>query len=601
MSYKSDDIRVLDEISHIRLNPGMYIGNTSNPVHLIEEALDNSLDEAMGGHAKIIAIKIDTKSNIFEIIDNGRGIPIENDVAITISSKLFSGAKFQDDKKTVYEICAGIHGVGLVAVNALSDFYNVEIYRDNKHALFEFKNAKFFKKEIKDFKESRPFSTRIQFKPSKKIFEKLIPDIDRIRNRILFASIELTDVTFVLIVDDKKEIIRTNLNDYFNNYCLSNTDSEITNIIDIRTSINPEKFNVKFCYSINGAITSKVQSSVNLLPVESGGTHINYFYDILREFFSSKAKRLGIKFQTQDSLCGLRAYLSLALKKPEFSGQTKDKLINRKSYLEKLANKLKSSIEEYFSKNQELLESLLRHFEAYRKNVDAKKLKGNNGAKRSFTKFTKLRDCTSKNGELFVCEGNSAGGSLIQCRDPRIHAILPLKGKIPNVVSAKDILKNKEIGELIQALGTGVEKHFDISKLRYSKIICAADADPDGAHISSLLTMVLSILVPDVIKNGHYYIAITPLYAISEKKEFTPLWNKEDLEKAMKDGKNINRFKGLGEMNPNQLKKCLIDEKTRNLIPITYSENMENMIKLFSDVSHKRELLKNDSINSIIK
>jgi len=588
--YTSSEVKVLDEVTHIRLNPGMYIGETATPVHLIEEALDNSLDECLAGFADIVAINLDTKNHIYQVIDNGRGIPISKDIPRLISSKLFSGAKFQGIK-TAYDICSGRHGVGLVAINALSDLYKIEIYRNSKRALFEFENAKFRRKEIKKFSDQKPFSTMIQFRPDKTIFENLVPDIQRIRNRLLIASVELPKCTFALSVDGNREVIKLDMQEYFMNYCLKDSDKEISPIIDINPDLRPENFKVKFCFSRNGTTTPKVHTSVNLLPVEGGGSHINVFYDILKDMFMSRAKKFGLKFQPNDCLCGLRAYLSLSLKNPEFSGQIKYRLTNTKNDLLKLTNPLKQKIEQHFDKNQNLLELLLEQFELYRRKLDSKRLRTISNRKRASTKFTKLSDCTDSKGELFIVEGDSAGGSFISCRDPRRHAIFPLRGKIPSIVGAKDILKNKEVGELIQALGTGVGPHFDISGLKYEKVICATDADEDGGHIFCLLTIILANLVPDVIKNGHYYLVQTPLYAITEGKQFIPLWTEKQVAKAREKKKKISRFKGLGELNPDQLKVCAINEKTRKLIPIKFSDNLGKIMKLFSDVNTKRKLL----------
>jgi len=593
-TYQEKDIRVLGEIEHIQLNAGMYIGDTSNPVHLVEECLDNALDEALAGYSNIIAVIIDTKKFIYTVIDDGRGIPIGNDVPITISTKLFSGAKFQDNK-TSYGIVAGMHGIGLVAVCALSEFYIIEIYRDNKYAYYEFKNSKLKTKKIEPFEGKKPFSTKIQFKPSKKIFESLVPDLDRLRNRLIVASTSFPkNKVFVLNVDDKKELFQLTIEEYFKKYCL-NSD-EATDLIFLKSYKKPESFNIILSWATNGAISPRVMSSVNLLPVDSGGIHVNIIYDILREFFMTKAKKLGYKFSIQDCLVGLRSYLSLSLIEPKFSGQTKDKLTNRKSYLDNLANQLKVQLEKYFTDNKEYLIILLDRFQEYRKRLDSKKLKNLPTGKRASTKFTKLKDCTSRQGELFICEGDSASGTIVQCRDPRIHAILPLKGKIPNIINAKDILKNNEIREIVLALGTGINSDFDIKKLRYDKIICAADSDPDGGHISSLMMMVFAILVPEVIKQGKFYLARTPLFAINEKNIFIPLWSDEEFNKAREENRNISRFKGLGELNPNQLKVCLIDKETRNLIPISFSSKIENLIKLFSDVGEKRNLLSNGEL-----
>jgi len=590
-SYTSKDIRVLEEVEHIRLNPSMYIGDTSTPTHLLEEAIDNALDEALAGYATIIAVNIDTKKNIYSIIDNGRGIPLDDNTPVVISSKLFSGAKFQD-KKSAYEISSGIHGIGIVAVNALSDIYKVEIFRDDQHGIFNFKKTKLKSSKIEKHKGHKPFSTKIEFTPDKKFFESLLPDIDRIRKRLTTASAELDEkITFVLQVDDKKEIIKLDLDQYFQMNCLS---SEVETTILLNSEKKPEQFRIMMAYEDKGSIAPKVLSSVNLLPVDGGGVHVNCFYELLRDFFTSKAKKFNYKFQPNDALYGLRSYLMLSLVEPKYSSQTKDKLTNRKTYFDKFMKDCRHQLDEFAKKYPEIVDGLLKRFETYRKKIDAKKLStSGSGGRRASTKFTKLRDCTSRNGELFIVEGESAGGGIILSRDPNMHAVLPLKGKsIPNVAMKKDILKNKEVGELVLAIGAGVAPHFDISKMRYSKIICATDADFDGFHIACLVTMVVAILLPDIIKAGRYYIAQTPLFAIKEKKTFLPLWTEQELEKARKNNRNIQRFKGLGEMDPSELKVSLLDAPTRHLSPITYSQDIDSLVKLFSSAEEKRKLIK---------
>jgi DNA gyrase/topoisomerase IV subunit B len=255
--------------------------------------------------------------------------------------------------------------------------------------------------------------------------------------------------------------------------------------------------------------------------------------------------------------------------------------------------KFQQSLEDWAKTDPDDVKEYLEKFESYRKKMDSKNLKKTDThGRRASTKFTKLRDCSKPNGELFIVEGASAGGSIIQCRNPDKHAILPLRGKsIPNITSAKDILKNKEVGELIMALGTGIDPHCDIENLRYDKIVCATDADPDGAHIACLLTMVIAILTPDVIREGKYYIARTPLFAINERKTFKPLWTEKQLLKAREENRTISRFKGLGELNPKQLKVCLLQESTRHLERVKYTSDMKKLLKLFSDVGEKRKLV----------
>jgi len=590
-SYTSKDVRVLEEVEHIRLNPAMYIGDTQNPVHLIEEALDNALDEALAGYAKIIAVIIDTKQNKFSVLDDGRGIPIENDTPIIVSRKLFSGAKFRD-QKNAYEISSGLHGVGLVAVNGLSSSYTVEIYRDGKHAKFDFIDANLKKSHIEKFTETRPFSTKIEFIPDKKFFETLSPDIKRIRKRLTTAAAEMpVDISCILVVDDDKEIFQLTEETHFLETCIDQQkDLKMRKFI---ANIKPESFEILMAYEEDSTITPRIMSSVNLLPVDSGGSHINAFLDMLKDFYITKGKKLNYEFQPNDCFCGLRLYLILKMIDPRFAGQTKEKVTNAKSDFDKFIKVLRIQFDEYSEKYPDEINADLERFQEYRKKQDSKKLQLNGtGSKRASARFTKLRDCTSRFGELFIVEGDSAGGSIIISRDPKIHAVLPLKGKsIPNITTKKKILENKEVGELVKAIGTGLPPNFDISKLRYDKLICATDADHDGAHIACLVTMLVAILLPDIIKAGKYFIAQTPLFAINEKKAFIPLWNDEQLEKARKEKRNIQRYKGLGEMNPEELKVCLLDEPTRHLIPIKYSDNIEELVKLFSSAIEKRELV----------
>lgn len=590
-NYSSKDIRVLDDIKHIQLNAEMYIGHTEHPTHLIEECFDNACDEAQVGYANVIAINIDTKNKEYAILDNGRGLPIDDDVPIKICTKLFSGSKFRDNK-TVYEIASGLHGIGITAVNALSDYITIEIYRDNKHAIYNFQDSKFKNKKIEKIEEGfqSPFSTKIQFKPSKSIFDKLTPDIERLKQRLITASVQMPNVTFVLNIDDKRELFKLNLKEYFDTYVMQKENGEIIPRLSFNSRNGAEKFNIIMTYSGKGNISSIVSSSVNLLPCTSGGTHVNLFNEILRDIFVTRAKKLNYNFQPNDCLVGLRAYLMLSLKEVHFSAQIKDKLTNKKPYFDKLTAQLKSQIEAYFNSNQEHLEILLEYFQAYRQKLDYKKLKVSNNGKRSFTKFTKLRDCTSNNGELFLVEGDSAGGTFVEGRNSKIHAIFPMRGKIPSIVKKNDILENKEIRDLITTFGTGVGNEFNINNIRYDKIIIAADSDPDGLHICCLLILAIGLLTPQIVEKGMLYYVDTPLFAINEKNEFTPLWSDEELNIARKDNRKVTRFKGLGEFSPDQIYSIAMSDK-RKLTQVTKSNHIDSIIKLFIEPNEKRKLL----------
>jgi len=599
--YSANSFRVLSDLESIRLNPGMYVGSTSNPTHLIEEILDNALDECLAGYANTITVDIDTKNNIFSISDDGRGIPVEKDIPVIISTVLHSGSKFKGSRDS-YKICSGRHGIGLIAVNALSEYFQIETVRSKKHSTYVFENYNLIKKFSNKVNE-KIFSTKISFKPDDKIFEILDPDINYIRQRLLISSVHLDNCIFVLIIDGKEEVIKLSLEDYFNNYCLYSND-EIFGIIQINVSDKriiegsdpiDEYLNIRLCYSLNGSVTPRIMSSVNLLPVDNGGTHVKLLYNILKDILSHYGKKDN-KFIPQDTLCGLRVYIDMSLSEPEFGGQTKTQLINRVSYLDGLFNKFKKLLENYFSKNKDQLEIIIERFIDYRRKIESKNIK-NKSYRRTSTKYTKLKDCKSKNGELFIVEGDSAAGSLIQSRNSEIHAIMPLKGKIPNVaIKKRGIIKNKEVQEIISAIGTGIEPEFDISKLRYDKIVIACDADPDGSHIVCLIIALFGYLTPEIIKQGKLFICKTPLFTISKEKIFKPIWTNDELENVRnsKYSDNIIRIKGLGELDSWQAKICIFDEDTRKLTPVSYSSDFNKIIKLLTDSDEKRKLLNGD-------
>jgi len=589
--YSSNDIREIGPIKVIQINPGMFISSTETPTHLLEEMIDNSLDEMMSGNANIIAVNINTKNKKIAVLDNGRGIPIDNDVPINISTKLFTGAKFQDDK-TVYGCVAGLHGCGLVVVNALSNNYKIEVYQNKKYAIYDFDNAELKVKNIIDFTDNIPFSTKIECCPDPKYFESDNIDIDRIRNRLSTASAELsTGNTFILNVDDKKEIFKITTEENFKMNCFDNNE-EHSDIIKFNSKHGKEQFNIMFCWS-SGPVITRNLSSINLLPVQDGGTHINLFQEVLKNYFSTKAKKLNFKFNDVDCLTGFRAYYILRLINPSFIGQAKHKLGNKKSELLVFKNDLEIQLENYFKKNPETLNLLLSKFQDYRNKILSSKLKST-GKKRSSTKLTKLRDCSSRTGELFIVEGDSAGTGLIESRNPVRHAILPLSGKIKNIVKAKDILKNKTMNDLFSSLGTGINTDCDISQLRYQDIFTVADADPDGGHIATLTIMAIATVTPAIIESGRLWIVHTPLFAINEKKIFIPLWTDLEVEIARNENRNIIRFKGLGEMMPHQLKTCILDQQTRKISQIKMTKHMKKLIDLFSKPETKRQLLNNE-------
>lgn len=601
-AYTDKNIQVLTEIEHLRLNPGLYIGETDKPNHLIYEVLDNSLDEANAKHASLIGVFIDQKEHTCIISDNGRGIPITGDVINTIATKMFSGGKFKKGQDgSAYGIAAGLHGIGLVAVTALSDWIEFIVYRDNKKAFFRFENAILKKKEIIDFpSDKKPFSTQVSFKPAKKYFETLEFDVTPIRERLLLASVGIQHLKLILDADGKQEIINCDINQYFKDYILNGQTQNVTPIFCLKNKIKDEEVLIKFAWDMNSGSAVRSFGSVNLLSVNQG-THINRTFTVFRDLFTEYAKKEKLSFQPQDCFVGFRVLTMLSLYTPEYTSQTKEKLTTSKLKLDPLYVGLERQLDSLMDQYPDIKNQLLGFFDNYRKGLSNSKniIKGGKDVSR-FNQVidSKLKDCTThsiENSELFICEGSSAAGGLVQCRNPKYHAILGLKGKIPNLATGKkDFLKNKEIIEICNALGTGIESTFDKEHVRYGKVIMSCDGDADGDHITALLMVLFLRLVPGLIQDGtKIYRAIMPLYGVVKAGKFIPFYNDVDLEKFKLDNPNvkIQRYKGLGEMNPDQLKVCLLDKETRHLELIEYPQNSDEIFKIMSDAEIKRGLL----------
>jgi len=600
--YDHNSIQVLSELDHIRQNRAMYIGETPNPNHLLYEVLDNSLDEANAKHASLIGVFIDTKDHICTISDNGRGIPITGNVVQTIATKLFSGGKFAKGQEgSAYGIAAGLHGIGLVAVTALSVWVEFVIYRDNKKATYRFENAKLVKQETVDVPSAtRPFSTQVSFKPDKKYFDSVDFDLKPLRERMSIASIGIPHLKLILMEDDKKEIINCGIDQYFKDNILDGETKNITPFFTLTKKVKDEDVVIKLAWDMNSGSAAKYQGAVNLLSVNQG-THINRTVTLLRDIFVKYAKKEKLTFQPQDCLVGLRFIVMVSLYTPEYSSQTKEKLTTNKAKLDHLYDGLDTQLEQILDKAPEVKAMLLGFFESYRKGLSASKniIKGSKEVSR-FNQVidSKLKDCsthTIEHSELFITEGNSAAGGLVQCRNPKFHAILGLRGKIPNLaVLKKDFLKNKEIIEIVNALGTGVEPDFDFEHVRYGKIIFATDADADGSHITSLLMVMFLKLVPTLLKDGaKVYRAVMPLYGSSKAGKFNPFYSEEELNKFKLENPNakIQRYKGLGEMDPFELKICLLDKDTRHLELIEFPEDPMDIFKLMTDAELKRDLI----------
>lgn len=603
-NYTASDIKTLSEIEHIRQNAGMYIGLTTTPNHLLYEVLDNALDEANAGYANLVLVAIDNETGITTIADNGRGIPFENNTIPTIATKLFSGGKFnKTSESSPYGTAIGLHGIGLVAVTALSEWVEIVVYRDNKKVYYKFVDCKVVDEKIEDFDSSkRPCSTCVKFKPDAKYFESIKMDIDPVRTRLELASIHIDNLKLIFKVDNKdKEVIKITMNDYFNTNFWKGQKDNITPIFEVKKKIKHEELRILFGWDMNNYSQPIADGSINLLPV-SQGTHINMTYLSLQNVFENIAKKEKLNYNVNDYRIGLRVYTTMELYDPKYSSQTKERLSNSKSSLDHLYNNIEKEIENKLKEDTEVYNRVVYFIDSYRKSLNAKKTvvktTGSSVTRYNQSIDSKLKDCTSNivsQCELFITEGDSASGGLVQCRNPKFHAVLGLKGKIPNLAAGKkDFLKNKEIVEIINALGTGVPPDFDISRIRYDKIIVSSDADPDGAHIATLFIVAMLKIVPGIIQAGKLYRAIMPLYGVRKfEGQFLPFYTEEEMRtfKAQHPRVEITRYKGLGEMMPNQLKECLINKEVRHLQKIPYTDDPEEIFKIMTDAEAKRGLI----------
>jgi len=592
MKYDEKSIIQLTEREHVRKTPGMYIGNTDNPTRLLDEVLDNALDEVQQSEVcDKIAIIIDTKEGYFSIIDTGRGIPfdqtlpLEKDPPVLACTSMRTSGKFRkNESDSAYIICSGLHGVGLTAVNFLSEKMIIEIYRE-KHSKYIFLYDGTIERMEEDYdKNKKPFSTKIIVYPSKKHFKNLELDIKHIEERLRIACSNYPNLKIAFLVNGEKKIISGKEEDLILDYL-----GKVNTWIVLKNNKDKESYVLKLGWDEEeSSSTTRFLGVVNLIRVQDG-SHVNKLYKMIKDTFQSFAQKYKFNFEPDDCLRWFRAYINLKIRDTSFEAQVKIKL--GKDTDLSIMDGLDKQLENYFKTNEKYLLELLEKFQSYRNSIKGKKNLKKGNDKRVCTGFTKLRDCTSIGGELIIGEGESAIGGLIRVRDPKKHALLPLRGVIANALTKKDLLSNVEVKEILQAIGCGFDKDFTITKLRYQRIILAADADPAGAFITTLLIGLFMILTPELIKQGKIYICETPLFGYGEGDKFTPIWDEENLKKCRSEGKKIRRFKGLGEFDPEELKRFTLDTSTRKLICLEWGQNIENLKLLFTNSSEKRDLV----------
>jgi DNA gyrase/topoisomerase IV subunit B len=370
--YDSESMTYLKKFEPIQENPGMFIGSTEYATHLLIEAFDNAQDEAKAGHASLVAVIIDTKKKEYLIMDNGRGIPIKNDTIVRVASELFSGGKFKKGQKESYGIATGLHGVGIVAIAALSETMTIDVFRNNKHAVVEWKDCKVVRNEITNHTGETPFSTRVVFKPKKKYFASAAVDIDYIRKRMKLASVYIPKLKLALKIDDVQEVITCNMDEYFRDDILKQEKEATTPIKDIIVKIGEEELLIRWCYSLDGSPTPRHHGTVNILSTDTG-THIQTTNDMFKNILFDLAKKKKMSVNKQDCLVGFRCLTSLMLYNIKFNSQDKIKFHKNKGELDFLYTKAEAELIKLLTKDEELLASILLHFEQYRKRLDSTK------------------------------------------------------------------------------------------------------------------------------------------------------------------------------------------------------------------------------------
>ena len=619
-SYTADDIQVLEGLEAVRMRPGMYIGSTSSRGlhHLVWEIVDNGIDEALAGFASQIDVTIE-KDDIIAVCDNGRGMPvgIHEKTGIsaveTIMTVLHAGGKFGGG---AYKVSGGLHGVGASVVNALSEWLEVTVYQDGKIYFIRFENGGNTVAPLKIIGQTKETGTLVRFKADPEIFkETTVYDFETLNSRLRQLAFLNKNIRLTLTDEREEEPVHVDYHyaggimEYvrYLNKSRSVLSDKVIYVEGLQDGILAE-----VALQYNDGYQSQIYSFCNNIHTHEGGFHEDGFRMALTRVINNYAKNNNLikKEETlsQDDVKeGLVAIISIKHPDPQYEGQTKTKLGN--SEVRKIVSNIAGDqIARFFLENPNDAKAIVdKAIVASKARIAAKKARELTRRKSALDGISslpgKLTDCSSKDAsecEIYIVEGDSAGGSAKQGRDAKTQAILPLRGKILNVEKARThrIFENAEIRSMITAFGCGIQDEVDLDKLRYHKIVIMTDADVDGSHICTLMLTFLYRFMKPVIENGYVYIAQPPLYKIQKGKKIAYAYKEEEmpaLREEFKDGYKIQRYKGLGEMDAEQLWETTMDPKNRVLKRVTIDDAMEadnvfNML-MGEDVEPRREFI----------